>query len=835
MAEDGVVKARKEKGEVKRWIVCFPKKANEVISVKHDEEGRANSLLQFIRSLSSEQRRDKEALKSLCREHLSTLRRVGDDEAASEPESDAEEPRVADAIQANPPRGASHPNETMEEAQVDPADEAMDDVGAVALLASLSTRSAGGASVPPDGRSVRQRLQTIPEASSSSPRSKGAETRPAVETCDAPVSQQHKPTKEDLDQLKCTICFEDYDDGRHMPVTSTICGHTVSCKACIARMLSNLRGSMCPLCRKPFTAGEWKPNFGLASALAGVRSLMRSGKSASSNTAPEPEAPEPLLSEMLPRPSAPRVRSERLRNEPGFMAPQPVTADPGDGGRGRSRGRAEAAMRAALRTGSSSAIVEESRAIVEEVRTTQLHSPRSSSPPLAAEPAPQEAATGEDAADTPSRASGRGRGRGEGRQEGRGSSTGRGRGYPSGSQDSHGMESEVQVPPESVSVCLLRTQALRQVEEEFGVRVEVVKENGKSTGKLILRDYRGRSSSLGCRLSTRLEQASSKLRSLTCERTIEVPVRLMGKVIGSGGAVISSLQDMHGVTANRLVSPSSGVKVMGKSEGVEACARTISNFVEKNSEQSKELEFPNMVVEHILRTSRIEREAVRQAEDATFDPFPQCKHWLKVKKSDVQENGMAKLAFQGTGAAVEAGVDAVKEKTSRLVEQASEVPAPGDHSVFIRSVVRDLEAKHSVSLRVSKEVHKMEEAWMEANELPSPDAVRVAAGGEAAACEVALLEAFEAARQQQRRAGTHRTWQRHGRSRSPRRDSTGHADRWEPGAFSNGSQGAPHSSWQSRSDDWGSNSWSASSWSQHSHSDFQRQGSSFQGSWSSWR
>ena len=51
----------------------------------------------------------------------------------------------------------------------------------------------------------------------------------------------------------CPLCFNNYDHSRHVPLVSTMCGHSL-CRLCVNRLYqldqNNIQAASCPICRR---------------------------------------------------------------------------------------------------------------------------------------------------------------------------------------------------------------------------------------------------------------------------------------------------------------------------------------------------------------------------------------------------------------------------------------------------------------------------------------------------------------------------------------------------------------------------------------------------------
>jgi hypothetical protein len=83
------------------------------------------------------------------------------------------------------------------------------------------------------------------------------------------------------DDLKCQICFEDFDCKSRKPRIFTNCGHSL-CDACLGKLASNQlnkKSMKCPTCRKETNYGsttEFGTNFALMKAIESISKLQNS-------------------------------------------------------------------------------------------------------------------------------------------------------------------------------------------------------------------------------------------------------------------------------------------------------------------------------------------------------------------------------------------------------------------------------------------------------------------------------------------------------------------------------------------------------------------------------
>lgn len=66
--------------------------------------------------------------------------------------------------------------------------------------------------------------------------------------------------------LKCSICFNDYDEETFVPCIIGECAHTF-CKSCIKGIITSSRKKLCPECREPIfphkDIEKFRKNFAL--------------------------------------------------------------------------------------------------------------------------------------------------------------------------------------------------------------------------------------------------------------------------------------------------------------------------------------------------------------------------------------------------------------------------------------------------------------------------------------------------------------------------------------------------------------------------------------------
>ncbi|CAJ1383743.1 unnamed protein product [Effrenium voratum] len=272
------------------------------------------------------------------------------------------------------------------------------------------------------------------------------------------------------------------------------------------------------------------------------------------------------------------------------------------------------------------------------------------------------------------------------------------------------------------------------LEASWRVSIAFVKEGDKFTGHV----------DIGGPSCPYVQRAADQLRAKCSEEaviSVKVPEDLVGCIIGKGGQVIKELEVLHGVSIKKM-------QIKGPRHKCCTCAERLELFVERSEEIQEDVSINpalgGIFTRDVLQSIQMKEACQRVLELVQEDKPLQARKNLVIIQQQKEDGPV--LTLKGSRAAVAAGRARIQAKIDKTTVLVTEVPAPPD----VQALVPKLKwlARHGVNVEVATHVIRMRDAWVEANELDSNEAVEVTLVGELAACHTARAEAMSIARRE---------------------------------------------------------------------------------------